>query len=992
MKKVRILPIVLLSFFYSSIFDTAWATLNDLAIYRPKKEWWMTKKQQETCANYIKKHVVAKSEVIFSGYDQSEQDSLSNWVATHMNDGESDVLIILDICPAVLYHGELDGSLAEAWMENGNMLIWTGSEPFFKYVDTDGSKSESGAGTEGASDVLDVSSPELCRGVGTQKATSAVSDYNICSFSEYDAERAFRYDQLLIDSLTSDWHHMSYWNVDEVFAEDSEFYRSDNIVLVNDDGGQFAQFYCRKGEVAGPDGTKNINHYRKKVIAQFLNNWVSLPCFTLVVPDHYPTIQAAIDAARPRDTVLVRAGTYDEQLDMKKGVKLVSDSSDGGNDLVPGPGYAETEYGVESKKVLCRALRTIIDGTGFPGGTEAHPMVDFPRGATVATLIDGFTVQHMPTVDHTIPGHAHVVQCRGASGTMINNIVHDNGSSGLGSHAWFYDQQAPMEERDFRYTNIQYDSHPIIINNVVYRNEGNNMGNNHYAYAIFYNNECFESISVDGHDSPGIGNQHGAHALIVSNLVYKSDWVGIGARKGEEQGAYPINRPTHPVVRNNRVYDSGEKDIVGNQGAGIGGEDTGGYDPKRGEMVYHVIEGNYVNGAQNAAIGCRSFDPNLGYVKIINNEVLNGGEGDLGGGIGLNGAVALEIKGNTSHDNNDVGIGIRNGGHVDLIEGNEVFGNGTAGIGNDGGTALVIRGNISHDNTLGGIGVKNGGHADLIERNEVFNNGAAGINHDGGTASETKYNISYGNALAGIGIKNSGHVDLIEGNEVFGNGTAGIGIQDDVSSVGEIRKNVVRDNAFGGIGCSGAISGIYNNIIARNGEAGIVCFVAPVEVINNVVAHSGTAGIVNNSGVKIIIKNNISYYNTSAGLKSDPGGYSYNCLFANNVPRPCTDWMPWCWRPQYGGAYFPGAGDLLLHGDRFHPVDPLLVDPANYDFHLQATSPAIDTGDPTILDADGTRSDMGAYGGPDPIHDSDQLLRHKGDWFALWREGGEEND
>jgi hypothetical protein len=301
-------------------------------------------------------------------------------MATHMNDGESDVLIILDICPAVLYNREFDGPLAEAWMENGKMLIWTGSEPFFKYVDTDGRKSEGGAGNKGASDILDVSSPELCRGVGTQKATSAVSDYNISSFSEYYAERALKYDQLLVDSLALDWHHMSYWKVDEVFAEDSEFYLSDNIVLVNDDGGQFAQFYCEKGEVLGPDGIKHINYYRKKVIAQFLNNWVSLPCFTLVVPDHYPTIQAAIDVAQPRDTVLVRAGTYNEQLDMKKGVKLVSDSSDGGNDLVPGPGYADTEYGVESKKVRWRALRTIINGNGFPGGTEAHPMVDFPSG------------------------------------------------------------------------------------------------------------------------------------------------------------------------------------------------------------------------------------------------------------------------------------------------------------------------------------------------------------------------------------------------------------------------------------------------------------------------------------------------------------------------------------------------------------------------------------------------------------------------------------
>ena len=36
----------------------------------------------------------------------------------------------------------------------------------------------------------------------------------------------------------------------------------------------------------------------------------------------------------------------------------------------------------------------------------------------------------------------------------------------------------------------------------------------------------------------------------------------------------------------------------------------------------------------------------------------------------------------------------------------------------------------------------------------------------------------------------------------------------------------------------------------------------------------------------------------------------------------------------------------------------------NYDFRLQKYSPAIDRGDPDILDVDGTRSDMGMYGGP----------------------------
>jgi len=611
------------------------------------------------------------------------------------------------------------------------------------------------------------------------------------------------------------------------------------------------------GEITGPDGTQNVNYYRQRVITQFLNHWVSLPCNTLVVPDDYPSIQSAIDAAQLRDTVLVKAGTYYEPIVMKKGVKVVSDNSDGGNDLVPGPGYADTEYGVESKQVLQRALRTIIDGTGLPGGTEAVPMVDFPKGATVATLIDGFTVQNMPSVDHTIPGHSHVLQCRGASGTMINNIVHDNGSSGLGSHAWFYDQESPMEERDFRYTNIQHDSHPIIVNNVVYRNEGNNLGNNHYAYAIFYNNECFESISLDGHPSPGVGNQHGAHALIVGNLIYKSDWVGIGAKKGEAQGAYPINRPTHPIVRNNRVYDSGDSDVTGDQGAGIGADDTGGFDPKLDQMAYHVIEGNYVNGAQNAAIACRSSDTDLGYAKIIDNEVLNGGRGGMGAGIGLNGTTAMEITGNISYDNSGAGIGIRNGGHVNLME----------------------------------------------------------------------------------------------DNVVFNNGMAGMSIDDVDSSVREIRKNVVRDNALTGLGCNGPVAGIYNNIVSGNGTSGIACFVAPVEVINNVVAFSGTVGIVNWSGEPAAITNNICYYNTTLAIQSDPGGYSYNCLFGNNGTE-CSISMPWCYMPQYGGS-LPGPGDLF--------DDPLFVDSENYDFHLQDASPCIDAGTDAgvYMDIDG---DVRPYG------------------------------
>jgi len=39
---------------------------------------------------------------------------------------------------------------------------------------------------------------------------------------------------------------------------------------------------------------------------------------TIYVPDDYPTIQAAVDAANPGDTIIVSPGIYTEQIIIKK--------------------------------------------------------------------------------------------------------------------------------------------------------------------------------------------------------------------------------------------------------------------------------------------------------------------------------------------------------------------------------------------------------------------------------------------------------------------------------------------------------------------------------------------------------------------------------------------------------------------------------------------------------------------------------------------------
>jgi hypothetical protein len=66
----------------------------------------------------------------------------------------------------------------------------------------------------------------------------------------------------------------------------------------------------------------------------------------------------------------------------------------------------------------------------------------------------------------------------------------------------------------------------------------------------------------------------------------------------------------------------------------------------------------------------------------------------------------------------------------------------------------------------------------------------------------------------------------------------------------------------------------------------------------------------------------------------------------------------------YLGGVFPVP---LSDGNLSVPPEYLSYDENGYptDWHLSLTSPLIDMGDPSELDPDGSRSDMGPYGGPD---------------------------
>ncbi|MBN2056800.1 hypothetical protein JW905_17865 [bacterium] len=113
-----------------------------------------------------------------------------------------------------------------------------------------------------------------------------------------------------------------------------------------------------------------------------------------------------------------------------------------------------------------------------------------------------------------------------------------------------------------------------------------------------------------------------------------------------------------------------------------------------------------------------------------------------------------------------------------------------------------------------------------------------------------------------------------------------------------------------------------------------------------------------NSYVNMIVRNTIiadcAYaIKLSTAWQGQSHTYDYNCYYGNGENFP--------WAPG-GGVRDPGPNDLV-------DVDPLFA--GSGDYHLQAGSPCIDAGNPApqYNDADGSRNDIGCYGGPGAFTD-----------------------
>ena len=120
-------------------------------------------------------------------------------------------------------------------------------------------------------------------------------------------------------------------------------------------------------------------------------------------------------------------------------------------------------------------------------------------------------------------------------------------------------------------------------------------------------------------------------------------------------------------------------------------------------------------------------------------------------------------------------------------------------------------------------------------------------------------------------------------------------------------------------------------------------------IYNNVICKATTGIETGNLPKHYIIKNNIFASNRTGVYNYENAGEADYNLFYNNTYL------------QYQNLPY-GQHDITA--DPMFVNDTTVTPTSNYDFRLQKYSPAINAGDPDIFDIDGSRSDIGMYGGP----------------------------
>jgi parallel beta-helix repeat protein len=248
----------------------------------------------------------------------------------------------------------------------------------------------------------------------------------------------------------------------------------------------------------------------------------ALAATVLNVPADFPTIQAAITAASPGDTVLVAAGTYNENIDFQSKAITVRSASGAASTIINGTGQT-----VVVKMDANPGQTPVLDGFTVRGGGG-----QVPEGGISTAGGPALIENNIVTANHFCDEGA--IDASSSAATIRNNVITNNSqalcSGGIGGAGIAVLAAGTVQ----------------ILNNVISGNSSTGFAGGISLFAAGTPTVSGNTISNNaGNFGGGIGVVNFSNATIVNNVIF-----GNHATSG---GGIYANSSAGPSVTNNTI-------------------------------------------------------------------------------------------------------------------------------------------------------------------------------------------------------------------------------------------------------------------------------------------------------------------------------------------------------------------------------------------------------------------------------------------------------
>jgi len=716
---------------------------------------------------------------------------------------------------------------------------------------------------------------------------------------------------------------------------------------------------------------------------------------TIKVPDDYPTIQGAIDAAADGDTILVARTTfYEENLSITKGITLSGgwDANFIAREVPTYTTFLSGQYGDRVISITSATSDTVITIDGF---TIKHGNATGLGGAPSPEKTDSAREiprrMGIPDADPLTPAE-HVARLRTSLADVVERGVYPGG------HAAY---QAMLERAERQI--VQYDGSPVPLPATTdWSQQSADCGGGIYSWNAslhLLNSIIKGNIASLENDGSGGGvcivQAPPSGTLVAGNIFLVNIASSASGATGTGGGLYVTQAPG-AVIEDNVFHENVGSNASGGFSIGNGGGLAVHASPtvmlRRNELEHNTAAhgwssanssggGAYMVLADGAKVVDNLFRENLSalhsgglggglHVFRSNGVLINGNEvvknwlsligedfsNSMGGGIAVDSFDGVDVTDNVIWGN----IATVSGPNIGIAWGGGLY------VAN--GTNLSVTGNTITGNVTAQTGVGFGGgillflvsDAQVAENTLADNAGSLSDGYGGGGGLElqvtrncvVRNNRFQGNLGIGQGDESSGGGLDISGDPFY-----------PASIDTTVEANLFLDNyassdptepSIGGA-CFARSDGFTftNNVVAGNSASvGGALFLGQTR--NTAITNNTLVGNHGASGVFV------------STLNDPPIDFTNNIVVSHTVGISVTEGATatvsyTLWNDNETDI---GGDGTINHT---HPVygDPAFVDPSNHDYHLTIGSAARDAGDPAGVP-------------PAPDHDRDGVARPQG--------------